>query len=284
MPTVLEIINLSTDYLKNKGVDSPKLNAELLLAKVLNCKRLDLYLAFDRPLVENELTIYRDFIKRRSKNEPLQYIVGSVEFYGLEFIVNRSVLIPRQETEILVETIINTNKDKAGLKILDVGTGSGIIAVCLAKYLNQAEVTAVDFSGEALAVAKENAEANGVAGNITFIQQDIHADGVKLGNEFDIIVSNPPYISNEQYPDLQPELLLYEPKIALTDDSDGLSFYKTITGKAKQILKNSGRIYFEVGQGQYAKVEEILKFENFANINIFRDYLNIERVVSGELI
>lgn len=117
MPTVLELINLSTDYLNNKGIDSAKLNAELLLAKVLSCKRLDLYLAFDRPLVENELTIYREFIKRRSKNEPLQYIVGSVEFYGLEFIVNSSVLIPRQETEILVETIINENKSNVNLKI-----------------------------------------------------------------------------------------------------------------------------------------------------------------------
>lgn len=131
MLTVLESINLSTEYLKNKGIESPRNNAELLLAKILNCKRLELYLSFDRPLVENEVTQYREYIKRRSSFEPLQYIIGSVEFYGLEFKVNRSVLIPRQETEILVETIINKFQNQIGLKILDVGTGSGIIAICL---------------------------------------------------------------------------------------------------------------------------------------------------------
>jgi release factor glutamine methyltransferase len=283
MPTVLELINLSTDYLKNKGIDSPRINAELLLAKVLNCKRLDLYLSFDRPLVETELTLYRDFIKRRSKNEPLQYIVGSVEFYGLEFIVNRSVLIPRQETEILVETIITANKGRENLKILDVGTGSGIIAICLAKHLNLAHVVAVDYSADALVVAKENAIVNGVAENINFVQHDIKIDGINFGDDFDIIVSNPPYVSNEEFPKLQPELRIFEPKIALTDDSDGFSFYKTITQKASKLLKTSGKIYFEVGQGQYSQVEEILKLENFNNINIYKDYLNIERVIYGEL-
>ena len=283
MPTVLEIINLSNDYLKNKGIDSPRINAELLLAKVLNCKRLDLYLSFDRPLVESELTLYRAFIKRRSKNEPLQYIVGSVEFYGLEFVVNSSVLIPRQETEILVESIITANNDRGNLKILDIGTGSGIIAICLAKYLNQAQVFALDSSADSLKVAKENAIVNGVEENINFIRQDINIDGINFVNDIDIVVSNPPYISNEEYSKLQPELRMYEPRIALTDDSDGFSFFKTISQKASKLLKNHGKIYFEVSQGQYQQVEEILKLENFININIYKDYLNIERVVYGEL-
>jgi len=283
MPTVLELINLSTGYLQNKGIDSPKLNAELLLAKVLNCKRLDLYLAFDRPLIESELTDYRNFIKRRSKNEPLQYIVGSVEFYGLEFFVNSSVLIPRQETEILVESIISTNKNIENLKILDVGTGSGIIAVCLAKYLNQAHVVAIDSSSDALRVAKENAIINAVEQKINFIQHDINSDGVALGNDFDIIVSNPPYISKDEYPKLQPELRIYEPRIALTDDSDGFSYFYKITKKANKLLKNKGKIYFEVSRGQYSQVENILKSENFSNTGVYKDYLNIERVVYGDL-
>jgi release factor glutamine methyltransferase len=282
MSTVLEIINLSTGYLKDKGIESPRINAELLLAKVLNCKRLDLYLAFDRPLIENELIIYRDFLKRRSKNEPLQYIVGSVEFYGLEFIVNRSVLIPRQETEILVETIINENKDKDNLKILDIGTGSGIIAVCLAKYLNRPQIFAVDTSEEALAVAKDNAAANGVEEKINFVQQDITDDVISFSDEFDIVVSNPPYISNEEYSKLEPELRIYEPRVALTDNSDGFSFYKTIVRKSNTLLKSKGRIYFEVGQGQYSQVKDILSSDNFNNINIYKDYLDIERVVYGE--
>ena len=284
MPTVLELINLSADYLQTKGIDSPKLNAELLLAKVLNCKRLDLYLAFDRPLIEAELAVYRNFIKRRSKNEPLQYIVGSVEFYGLEFIVNSSVLIPRPETEILVESILEANKNRDNLKILDVGTGSGIIAICLAKFLNAVNVYAIDSSADALKVAKDNAILNSVADKINFIQHDINIDGINLGNDFDIIVSNPPYISNEDYNKLQPELRIYEPRIALTDNSDGFSFFKTITKKANELLKNNGKIYFEVSQGQSSQVENILKLDNFTNIFILKDYLNIERVVFGELI
>ena len=134
MLTVLEAINLSTEYLTKKDIESPKLNAELLLAHILNCKRLDLYLSYDRPLDENETNKYRDFIKRRGKCEPLQYIIGSVEFYGLEFKVNPSVLIPRQETEILIETILETVSKENDLRILDIGTGSGIIAICLAKH------------------------------------------------------------------------------------------------------------------------------------------------------
>jgi release factor glutamine methyltransferase len=183
----------------------------------------------------------------------------------------------------LVELIITANKKRDNLKILDVGTGSGIIAICLAKYLNQAQVCAIDSSADALKVAKGNAVFNGVEENIDFIRLDINTDGINLGNDFDILVSNPPYISIEEYTKLQPELRIYEPGIALTDNSDGFSFFKTISQKANKILKNNGKIYFEVSQGQYMQVEEILKLENFININIYKDYLNVERVVYGEL-
>ena len=279
MLTVLESINLSTEFLSKKGIDSPRINAELMLAHILKCKRLDLYLKFDQPLNDEETKLYREYLKRRSSREPLQYITGSVEFYGLEFKVNNSVLIPRQETEILLETVINQNLKDDRFNILDIGTGSGNIAVCLAKHLENSNVTSVDISDEALKVAKANAELNDVGDKITFIQANIFSN-TEL-NGFDIIVSNPPYVSEEDYENLQPELRLYEPKISLTDNNDGLSFYKQIVSASGHLLKSGGKIYFEVGAGQFEKVMSMLRENNFSNVEYKKDYLNIERVIYG---
>jgi release factor glutamine methyltransferase len=284
MLTVLESIKLSTEFLTNKGIESPRINAELMLANILNCKRLDLYLSFERPLNDEETNLYREFIRRRSKFEPLQYILGSVEFYGLEFKVNKSVLIPRHETEILVETILKSVEKDSALNILDIGTGSGIIAISLAKNLPASSITAIDSSDSALVIAKENAELNGVEKQIKFKSSDIITNEVDLGYPFDIVVSNPPYISMEDYKDLAPELRLYEPQIALTDNFDGLNFYRTITGKSKTLLNKGGKLFFELGQGQSKKVSDILQQANFSNIVIKKDYQNIDRVISGELI
>jgi release factor glutamine methyltransferase len=284
MITVLESIKLSTEFLEKKGIESPRINAELMLAKILNCKRLDLYLSFDRPLNENETDLYREFIRRRSKFEPLQYILGSVEFYGMEFKVDKSVLIPRPETEILVETILGSVEKNSSLNILDIGTGSGIIAVCLARYLPTSLITATDSSESALVVAKGNAELNGVGMQIDFKISDILSDAENPENQFDIIVSNPPYISVEEYQKLAPELRLHEPQSALTDNSDGLNFFKIITGKSKVLLKRGGKLFLEVGQGQSKNVSDILQIEEFSNIKIKKDYQEIDRVISGELI
>ena len=280
MLTVLEAINLSTEFLGKRNIESPRINAELLLAHTLSCKRLDLYLSYDRPLNEDEVNIYREFIRRRSKYEPLQYIIGKVEFFGLEFIVNPSVLIPRQETEILVETIINSFKKEDNLKILDIGVGSGNISVSVAKHLHNSKITATDISEQALATAKNNAEMNSVSEKINFINHNILKDD--LNEEFDIIVSNPPYISEKEFPELKDELKVYEPKSALTDFSDGLNYFKVISSKAKGLLKNNGKIFFEVGQGQSEDVEKILRENNFKEILIVKDYLKIDRVISGE--
>ena len=280
MLTVLEAINLSTEFLGKRNIESPRINAELLLAHTLSCKRLDLYLSYDRPLNEDEVNIYREFIRRRSKYEPLQYIIGKVEFFGLEFIVNPSVLIPRQETEILVETIINSFKKEDNLKILDIGVGSGNISVSVAKHLHNSKITATDISEQALTTAKNNAEMNSVSEKINFINHNILKDD--LNEEFDIIVSNPPYISEKEFPELKDELKVYEPKSALTDFSDGLNYFKVISSKAKSLLKNNGKIFFEVGQGQSEDVEKILRENNFKEILIVKDYLKIDRVISGE--
>lgn len=280
MLTVLEAINLSTEFLQKKEIESPRINAELLLAHALNCKRLDLYLSYDRPLDKDEINIYREFIRRRGKSEPLQYITGKVEFYGLLFNVNSSVLIPRQETEVLIETILNSVNKEDNLKILDIGTGSGNISISLTKYLPNAEITATDISDESLKTAKVNAEINEVSEKINFINHNIVFDD--LNEEFDIVVSNPPYISEKEYPDLKDELKVYEPKIALTDFSNGLNYYNVISSKAKMFLKNKGRIFFEVGQGQAEDVKKILAENNFNRISVTKDYLKIDRVISGE--
>jgi release factor glutamine methyltransferase len=255
----------------------------MLLAHVLNYKRLNLYLSFDKPLTIEEISDYRELIKRRSRFEPLQYILGSVEFFGLNFKVNSSALIPRPETEILVETIIETAGNEP-LEILDIGTGSGNIAVALAKNLPQSNITGIDVSKSALNLAEENVKLNKVQ-NIKLALHDIlQADQEYLkGKHFDIIVSNPPYISSEEFPTLAPELKVYEPKDALTDFSDGLKFYRGISSNAKYLLKPKGKIFFEMGKGLHENIKNILQMNGFSKIVIKKDFQNIERVIFGEL-
>jgi release factor glutamine methyltransferase len=282
MLTVLESIRLSTEYLEKKGIESPRINAELLLAHILNCKRLDLYLSYDRPLSEEEIVQYREFLKRRGQSEPYQYIVGTVEFFGLPFEVNPSVLIPRPETEILVEEIINQYKNSGEVKILDIGTGSGNIAVSLAYHIKNAKIFAADINQDALEVAKINAVNNKIESQISFVKNDITKD-ILDEHGFDLIVSNPPYVSEKDFNELRPELRIYEPRNALTDNSDGLIYYRQISAKAKNLLKNKGKIFFEIGEGQAEKVKKILEENNFSDIKIKNDYLHIERVISGEI-
>jgi len=283
MHTVLELLNLTTTFFEQKGIDSARLNAELLLAETLKCKRLDLYLAFDKPVKDEEVNHFREFIRRRGNREPLQYILGYVEFYGINFFVNKDVLIPRQETEVLVETIINQTDKDAELKIMDIGTGSGIIAVCLANHLPNAKIIGVDKSSEALLIAKQNAEKNNVAERITFIENNVLNSLSAINTTFDIIVSNPPYVSQKEFSYLQKEIVSHEPDFAVTDFSDGLTFYRKIIESAKTHLNENGKIFFEVGAGQSEQVKSIFEENNFSSMQIWKDYGGIERVVKGEL-
>jgi len=280
MLTVLESIKLSTEYLEKKGIESPRVNAELLLAHILNCKRLDLYLAYDRPLSDREIELYRSFLKRRGQFEPYQYIIGWVEFYGLHFEVNPSVLIPRPETELLVEEIITGYKDSTGLRILEIGTGSGNIAVSLAYYLSGAKITATDISEKALKVAERNAVINKTEGQIRFLLNDIIKNKLDE-SEFDLIVSNPPYVSQTEYYELRPELKVYEPRVALTDESDGFIYFRVISDRASSLLKDNGKLFFEIGEGQADSVKLILQDHGFSEIKIKNDYFRIQRVISG---
>ena len=283
MLTVLESLNLSADYLQKHGIESPRINAELLLASILNCKRLDLYLAFDKPLSEDELEKYRNFIKRRGKFEPLQYITGSVEFYGIEIKVNPSVLIPRPETEILIDSVIEHVKTKEEITILDIGCGSGNIAIALAANISNCKVYGTDISKDALKISVDNAEVNGVTNKTEFHLKDILSDDFSDLPKMDIIVSNPPYVSEEKFDRVQNEIKYFEPNIAVTDFSDGYKFYNAISEKAKQLLKPGGKIFFELSENQHTKVKAIMEANGIKDIRINKDYLNIERVIYGVL-
>ncbi len=281
MITVLEAIKLSTKYLEKKQVESPRTNAEILLADILHCKRLDLYLSFDKPLSENELNLYRESIKQRAMRIPLQYILGYVEFFGLKINVNQNVLIPRPETELLVEKIINDFKSIKNLRILDIGSGSGNISLSLAKNLENSFVTGIDISDKAIEVAIDNAIKNSVA-NVEFKLLDIMTEEIFNQGKFDLIVSNPPYVSKNDYQTLEPELKVHEPRVALTDNADGLTFYNRIITIAKNILKQQGYLYFEIGKDQHEIIYGLMNQQNFNNIKIQKDYSGIERMIYGQ--
>ena len=283
MITVLEVIKLSTDYLQKKGVEAPRANAEILLAEILKCKRLELYLSFDKPLAENEVQIYREAIRKRGLRIPLQYIVGNVEFYGLKLIVNENVLIPRPETELLVEKIINESVKSESLKILDIGVGSGNISLSILKNLPNTNVVAIDISEIALEVAKQNAELNLLQNRIELKHFDIMKDDLNSLGKFDLIVSNPPYVSENDFEFLEPELKVHEPRIALTDNSNGISFYKRIIEISDQILGKHGKIYFELGLGQSDIVKKLFEEKGFNNILMTKDYSGIDRIICGEI-
>ena len=234
-----------------------------MLAEVLNCKRLELYLSFDKPLKEDELNRYREFIRKRGLRIPLQYIIGYVEFFGLKLTVNANVLIPRPETELLVEKIVNDYSNSESIRILDIGSGSGNISIAISKNIKNSNVLGIDISEKALEVAKQNAENNLVQDNIEFMKFDIKADDITKLGKFDIIVSNPPYVSSSDYQNLEPELKDYEPIEALTDNSDGISFYKKIISSSKVLLNNNGKIYFEIGKDQHKEIFNLMTGNRF---------------------
>jgi len=281
--TVLQATRLSEEYLRKKGISEPRANAELLLAGILNCKRLDIYLQFDRPLNEKEKALYREYLSRRAAGEPLQYILGETDFFGLKFKIDSSVLIPRPETELLVEEIIKDNAGKKELRIFEIGSGSGNIAIALRKNLSDAEVLSIDISAAAVRIARENARLHSVSEYVRFEKADIFDDSfVENLHNFDIVVSNPPYVSAKEFDQLQKEIREFEPKEAVTDFGDGLSFYKRILELADKIMKSEGQIYFEIGHGQAEYVSALLTEKGFEKVEVKNDFNGIARIVKGE--
>lgn len=273
--TTLKLLTWTSDYLAGKGIENARREAEWLLCAATGLDRVGLYLNFDKPMSDDELAAYRGLVARRAKREPLQHILGSQEFDGLSFEVSPAVLIPRHDTETLIAAALQHAPRAAS--VLDIGTGSGCIAVALAKRLPQAHVTAVDLSAEALAVARRNAERNGVT--IEFLQGSFFQP--LAGRRFELIVSNPPYITSDDMTSLQPEVRDFEPHLALHGGSDGLDAYRQLTAAAPQYLQPEGWLLFEVGQGQDSAVAGLLAAAGFDGIVTLPDQAGIQRVVGG---
>ncbi|MDD5108003.1 MAG: peptide chain release factor N(5)-glutamine methyltransferase [Candidatus Omnitrophica bacterium] len=256
--------------------------AELVLSHILNCDRLSLYLNKNSSLNKDKSVLVSKILKRRISGEPLQYILGKTEFMGLEFKVDRRALIPRPETEILVDLAIRELKG-SGLvfpKVLDLGTGSGCIAVSIVKFLPSAVVWAVDISKEVLVLAEENAHLNKV--KVKFLRSDIFGAFGHRKEQFDLIISNPPYVAASEFSSL-PLGISFEPACALEAGVDGLDFYRKIIKQAAAYLNKGGLLAFEVGINQSDPVKALLEEENFSDIRIIKDYNNINRVVMSKI-
>ncbi len=271
--------------LKAAHIEAPAVEAGAMLCDVIGCDKSFLYVHGDAAVAREDAECYFDRIELRAKGMPVQYITGHQEFMSLDFKVGRQVLIPRQDTEILVEEVIQYAKGlKAGVRILDIGTGSGCIAVSLAYYISDAFVVAADISSEALKFAAHNARLSGVDSSISFICSDLFSSLCTPAGEhelFDIIVSNPPYISLHEMKELQIEVRDYEPASALYGGVDGLDFYRKIISGACSFLKADGLLAFEVGYRQAAEVGKMMK-HNYYDICTIKDLSGISRVVTGK--
>jgi release factor glutamine methyltransferase len=272
--TTLEVLNAATSYLDKHGVESARLNAEHLLAHVLGMRRrIDLYLQFERPLSEGQRAPLRELVKRRADGIPLQHILGEVEFCGRVFSCDARALIPRPETELLVELILK--ESGAAASILDVATGSGVIGLSLALSLPDVAVTLCDISPEALSLASDNALRHGIADKVTRKESDL-LDSVE--GIFDIIVSNPPYIPTVDIATLSREVL-NDPVLALDGGADGLRIVERLVEASSLKMSPGGLLAMEIGHDQAARVVEILKVHNFRDIVVHRDYQDVERFV-----
>ena len=281
MPKVWRIVDLiqwSESYFREKSHQNPRLEIEWMLCSLLNCERLDLYMRFDEPLSVSQLSTLRGWVKRRSKNEPLQYITESCEFFGREFFVDTRVLIPRPETERLIDEAIKSIKHVRSPNILDIGTGSGCIAITLAKEIKNSNVIGIDKSIGSLQVSKKNSAELNVE-NVTFFEMDILNQYPK--EKFDLVISNPPYVPKSEMSGLMNDVKDFEPEIALTDFDDGLTFYKRISKIIPHILKDDSSCILELGIGNHPEnVLSIFKQSGYSNLETINDYNGDKRVLS----
>lgn len=290
--TVLSLLNWTTEYFGKNQIPTPRLDAEVLLAYLLGCERLQLYLKFDRPMSEEELARFKALIGRRIKGEPVSYIRGLKEFWSLPFKVGPGVLVPRPETELLVDRgsrIACPPKSAGGgrrrmdrekpLRILDIGTGSGNLAIAFAKEFPQASILAIDTSEEALTYAKENAITNDVQSQIEFIKSDFLTICDLRSAIYDLIVSNPPYVPTSVWETLPAGIRDYEPRIALDAGADGLVFYHKISEIAPKILNEEGVLAVEIGEDQAKAVADIFKRVGLRDIEVIKDYAGLDRII-----
>ncbi|MBO4982201.1 MAG: peptide chain release factor N(5)-glutamine methyltransferase [Lachnospiraceae bacterium] len=278
--TYRELFEQGRAALKTAGVEEADLDARLLLESVCHTDRNDLLVHGDRTVEETDRESYLDLIRRRRSHIPLQYLTGVQEFMGLAFSVNENVLIPRQDTEILVEEVLRELHD--GMRILDMCTGSGCILISLLHYSNDCRGTGVDISPKALETARRNGEVLLKASDsATWIQSDLFEN---VSGKYEFIVSNPPYIKSDVIPTLMPEVKDHEPILALCGYEDGLHFYRRIATDCREYLVSGGMLYFEIGSDQAEAVSAILAEAGFREINVVKDYAGLDRVVYGTYI
>jgi len=283
--TVVELLNTTSSFLAEKGIESPRRNAELMLGKVLVLPRVELYLQYDRPLKETELAAFRELVRRRSRREPLQQILGVVEFCGLTLDVPPGVLIPRPETEELVAHVVREIRSTPGLtapRVLDLGCGSGCIAVALAVELPNAQVDAVDVDYEALRCTAKNAERHGVSGRVRTIRADVLDERfiAMVSPPYDVVISNPPYVTDAEYTTLAPEVRDYEPRHALAGGKDGMRFYRRIAELTPTLLRPGGMVALEIGADQSDAVLGLLRGA-LGNAVVHADMAGLPRIIMG---
>lgn len=282
--TITRLVSWSTEYLKSQGFATPRLEGELLLATALEVRRIDLYLDFQRPLGPNELADFKKLLTRRLNHEPMAYIIGRKAFYTLELAVGPGALIPRPETETLVEAALDllpSPPEDAGLEVLDLGTGCGPVVLTLAALRPGLQLTAADISTEALDQCRANAKALAQEECIEFLCGDLFSP--LPGRRFDLIVMNPPYVSLGEYADLAPEITDYEPAAALLAGEDGLDLIARLIAQAPDHLKEMGWLLFEMGAGQGAAVKKLLAAGPWEEIAIHPDLAGRDRVGAARL-
>jgi release factor glutamine methyltransferase len=285
--TVRRLLEWTTQFFTRKNVDAPRLSAELLLSHVMDAPRIKLYTNYEKPLPESQLTQYRDLVKRAGEHEPVQYLTGRAHFFNLEFEVTRDTLIPRPETETLVEHVLQAQRNLPGLeapRVLDLCTGSGCIAAAVAKNLKNATVVATEISPRAASVARKNIERLGLADRVTVLEGDLLAplDQLPDAHPYDILVSNPPYIPTAEIPKLDPNVRNYEPARALDGGPDGLDFVRRILTEAPPRLAQGARLYIEIafdqGPAALALAEST---ETLDSPKILKDYGGRDRVLTA---
>ena len=277
--TVRKVLDWTRGHFEKQEIDAPRLTAELLLAHLLKVTRVKLYVDLDRPLQKDELAQYKAMIQRRLAHEPTQYLMGTREFYGRQFAVDKRVLIPRNETELLVEAVLRALPKETPTRVLDVCTGSGCIALSIAAERPQASVWATDLMENALEVARSNAEALGTGARVTFMQGDLFA-AVPKGPTFDVIVSNPPYVKTAEMATLQKEVR-QEPRVALDGGADGLDLIRRIATDALPRLKPGGLLALEIGEDQGPATAELLTRAGCHEVRVELDLERRDRMVFG---
>ena len=273
--TVAEVVGASAEFLARKGVPSPRIDAEHLVAKGLGVTRLDLYLQYDRLLTEDEAAACRELVQRRGTREPLAYILGEWGFRGLALTVDRRALIPRPETEVVVERCLALVDGVHAPRVLDVGTGTGAIALAIADEQHDAEVTAIDVSRDALELAAENVERTGLEGRVRLLRHDL-ADGLP-GGPYDLVVSNPPYVDPVEIDALEPEVREWEPREALV----GEGMAEAVSAGAARVLARGGVLVLEVADGAAERVAGLLSGFGFVDVMSTPDLAGRDRVVEG---